>query len=450
MRIFGFEINRPRTEGKAMRPPSGSGGWWPIVREPFTGAWQRNKEISRETALTYHAVFACQTLIASDIAKLRVKLVAQDSDGIWSEVQNPAYSPVLRKPNDYQTRIQFFESWVHSKLSRGNAYVLLVRDNRRVVVGMHVLNPDRVQPLVADDGSVFYQLGEDVLAGIGGSVAVPAREIIHDRFNCLYHPLVGVSPLMAAGVAAMQGLAIQTASTKFFGNGSRPGGILSAPANIPSEVAQRIKEYWDANYTGENVGKVAVLGDGLKYESLSVAANDAQLIEQLQWSSEIVASVYHVPPYKIGVGTMPNASNAEVFDLEYYKQCLQVMIEAIELCLDEGLGTGSALGTEFDTDNLLRMDTARLIEAMSMASGAGLLEIDEARFRMGYGKTAGGDAAYLQQQNYSLAALAKRDAQADPFGTAAPANDPAPVEPELDDEAKGALLASYLRKELLG
>jgi phage portal protein BeeE len=31
-------------------------------------------------------------------------------------------------------------------------------------------------------------------------VIVPAREIIHDRFNCLFHPLVGISPLYAAAL----------------------------------------------------------------------------------------------------------------------------------------------------------------------------------------------------------------------------------------------------------
>ena len=36
--------------------------------------------------------------------------------------------------------------------------------------------------------------------------------------NCLYHPLVGLSPIYACGLAAQQGLAIQNGSTEFFGN----------------------------------------------------------------------------------------------------------------------------------------------------------------------------------------------------------------------------------------
>ena len=130
-----------RRKEKALSTVPARGGWWPLIAEAAPGNWQRNVEVSKDAVLAFHAVFACMTLIARDIAKLRVKLVAQDGNGIWSEVRNPAYSPVLRKPNNYQTRIQFWENWILSKLSNGNTYVLKVRDNRGVVVQMHILDP---------------------------------------------------------------------------------------------------------------------------------------------------------------------------------------------------------------------------------------------------------------------------------------------------------------------
>jgi len=437
MRIFGFDISRrgraapegysrsgvplvrrsdlPAAE-KAMSPVSqGRGGWFRIL-ESFSGAWQRNVEVRYDSVLSNHADFACRTLIASDIAKLRIKLVAKDADGIWSETTNAAYSPVLRKPNHFQTRIQFMESWVLSKLQRGNAYILKQRDGRGVVTRLYVLDPNLVTPMVSDDGSVFYQLASDDLSGVEQSILVPAREIIHDRFNCFFHPLVGLSPIFAGGLAAMHGLAIQSDSTVFFQNGARPGGVLTAPAAIANETAQRLKEYWDANFSGNNAGKVAVLGDGLKYEAMRAKAVDSQLIEQLKWTAEVVCSTYHVPPYKIGVGQMPTCNNIQSLNVEYYSQCLQRLIEDIELCLDEGLGTGESLGTEIDTENLLRMDSVTQMDVLDKASG--VMKINEKRRKLDLKPVAGGDSVYLQQQNYSLEALAKRDAQDDPFGAA--------------------------------
>src|SRR5262245_9097463 len=66
-----------------LAPARGSGGWWPIVRESYTGAWQQNVTVTADTALSYFAVFACTTLIAGDVGKVRLRLVQQTADGIW-------------------------------------------------------------------------------------------------------------------------------------------------------------------------------------------------------------------------------------------------------------------------------------------------------------------------------------------------------------------------------
>lgn len=448
MKIFGMPI--PFTGAKAMQGVDSRGGWWPVVRESFAGAWQQNVEISVDSVLSNHAVFACQTLIASDIAKLRVKLVKyEEADRVWTETKNPAYSPVLRKPNDWQNRIQFFESWVLSKLQRGNTYVLKQRDLRGVVVKMHILDPTLVRPLVADNGEVFYELSADQLAGVTDRIVVPAREIIHDRFNCFFHPLVGLSPIFANGLSATQGLAIQTNATKFFQNGSQPGGILTAPGNIADDTAARLKAHWDANYSGANVGKVAVLGDGLKYEAMAVKAVDAQLIEQLKWSAEVICSTYHVPPYKIGVGALPSYNNVQALNTEYYSQCLQAHIESIELCLDEGLETGDKLGTEFDLDNLLRMDSVTQMAVLKEAVGAAVMSPNEARQKIDLKPVDGGASPMAQQQNFSLSALAKRDAQDDPFQTAPAATPAEPVDPPANDNAEAEAQASKAIIEMM-
>jgi HK97 family phage portal protein len=396
--------------GKALSPVDQNRGWFPLIRESFAGAWQNNVEVKPESVLAYHAVFACMTLIASDVAKLRVKLIGKTEGDVWQEITNPAYTPVLRKPNYYQTRIQFWESWMLSKLSRGNTYVLKERDERGVVRALYILEPKRVKPMVSsEDGSVWYELQTDWLSGLPtDTVLVPASEIIHDRFNCLFHPLVGLSPIFACGLAAMQGLAIQNNSTNLFQNASRPGGLLIAPGEIRKEDAQRLKEYWDSGFSGQNSGKVAVLGDGLKYEALSVTPEDAQLIEQLKWTAEVVCSTFHVPPYKIGVGDMPSYNNVQALNVEYYSQCLQALIESAELCLDEGLSLGENIGVEFDLYSLLRMDSVTQMDMLTKA--AGVMSPNEMRKKLDLPPVPGGGSPYLQQQNYSLEALAERDA----------------------------------------
>jgi HK97 family phage portal protein len=445
MNIFGLEIGRSQ---KALNSVDTRGGWlsW-LIREPYQGAWQRNEELTADQSMAFHAVFACHTLICSDVAKLRVKLV-ELSNGVWQETKNPAYSPVLRKPNEYQNRIQFYENWVNSKLARGNAYILKRRDGRGVVVALYVLNPDRVTPLVSDDGQVFYQLAKDNLSGLeANSVTVPAREIIHDRFNCLFHPLVGISPLYASALAATHGTNIQRAGTRLAANGVRPSGIILYPNRIPPEEASRIKDTWETKYAGaEGASKIAVLGDGAKFEPLTMTSEDAQLIEQLKYTAEVVCSTYHVPPYKIGIGQQPTYNNVQALNVEYYSQCLQVLIESIEVCLDEGLGTGETLGTEFDTDNLLRMDSVTQMDVLE--KGRNYFSPDEGRARLSLPPTPGGKVVYRQQQDFSLAALAKRDAKEDPFGKEAPAAPPPPANDDAEAEREAAKMLAAVAKGL--
>jgi HK97 family phage portal protein len=463
MRFLGYEVI-VRKAAANLRPldtSSGRGGWYPIVREPYTGAWQQNVQITAETAFSNAAVYSCVTLIAQDIAKLALRLMVRDNDGVWYETTNPAYSPVLRKPNRYQTTQRFIEQWITSKLLAGNTYVLLERDSRGVVRAMYVLDPTKVCPLVAPDGSVYYELRRNDLVGLGpdqlttGAVTVPASEMIHDRMICPFHPLIGVTPLYACGLAAQQGNTIQTTSSKFFAGGSNPGGVLTAPGAIGDDTAKRLKDYWDTNFTGDNVGKVAVLGDGLKYEAMTVSAADAQLIEQLRWTAETICACFHVPAYMVGVGPLPPFSNVEPMQQQYYSQCIQTHITSCENALDEGLGlAGSTYGTEFDIDDLIYMDTATKTKSAAEAIGAGAMAPNEARKKyFGLGSVKGGDTPYMQQQNYSLAALDERDKNSPLVVTPAPTPAPAIAAPAAAPVAQtkaapwGALALAVLQKD---
>jgi HK97 family phage portal protein len=417
--------------------PQSRGGWFPILRESFAGAWQTNVEVAVTDVLSHVTVYACISLIASDVGKLRARLMEMDSDGIWNEVDNPAFSPVLREPNRYQNRIEFQENWISSKLISGNTYALKQRDARQVVTALYILDPNRVKVLIGSDGSVWYELNTDNLSGITDPVLVPASEIIHDRMPTLYHPLVGVSPISACGLAAIQGLRIIENSTLFFQNGASPGGILSSDQVIKNDQATELSNRWESNYGGANHGKVAVLGNGLKYQQLQMSATDAQLIEQLKLTAEMICSAFHVPPYKVGVGPYPSWNNVEALDQQYYSQCLQTLIEKFEICMDNGLGLnvkkdGRLLGVELDLDGLLRMDTSTRIKAASDALIGGMTPNEVRKKYHDSGPVDGGDQVFLQRQNWPIELLGS-DVPPAPSAPTPAASSPAP-EPEPDEE----------------
>ena len=229
---------------------------------------------------------------------------------------------------------------------------------------------------------------------------------------------------------------IQTNSLAFFANGAKPSGIILVPGSIDDKRAQDIKTYWDANYSAGNIGRTGVLSDGMTYVPTSMTAVDARLTDQQKSIAESICAVFGVPISMLDAARAPASySSAEPQVQHYYAQCLQALMTALERCLDAGLDLPLDLGTEFDPDDLIWLDTATRTKAAGDAIGSGALAPNEARRRyFGAGPVDGGDSPMVQQQYYSLAALAERD-QDQPFSKPAPATPASAPDAMPPDEA---------------
>jgi HK97 family phage portal protein len=430
------------------------GGWrngWRRILEPFTGAWQQNVEEKRGDLITYPPLYACIMRIATDAGKLPYGLRARSTDGIWKPVANPAYDPVLRKPNGFQTANQFREYWLITKLTNGNAYILKRRDNRGGenagnVIDLYVLDPERVLPMVSAAGEVFYQLQTDPLNTLPegyptSGLIVPASEIIHDRCITVHHPLIGIPPLAAAHWPALKNMKIMRSATEFFANNAQPGGILTAPAGMSEKDAEDVKAYWNTNFTGSNAGKVAIIGADMKFTAFAMKSIDSQMVEQMRYSDEQICQPFGIPPFMVGIGTIPSGLGVDGVYQIYYQNALQTHIEHMESLLDEGLGIKAPLGVELDLEPLLRMDEAKRAEVEAKLVGGKIKTPDEGRKRFNLASTGGGSTLWGQQQDYPLGMLENRKewdpAMQPPAPSPAPA--PAPAPADISDENKALI-----------
>lgn len=423
-----------RREKQALSAVPQRGGWRTIY-EPFTGAWQRNVEEKRGDLITYPTLYACIYRIAADIGKLPFSLREKQAGGVWVEVENASYTPLLRKPNGFQTAAQFREHWIITKLTHGNAYALKRRDARGVVTQLYVLDPERVLPMVTNSGEVYYQLHTDALSTLpegypAENLIVPASEIIHDRCMTIHHPLVGVPPLAAAHWPALKNMKIMRSATEFFANNAQPGGILTAPAGMTEEDSKAVQEYWNREFRGESSGKVAIIGADMKFTPFAMKSIDSQMVEQMRYSDEQICQPFGIPPFKVGIGTIPSGMGVDGLNQLYYSDALQTHIEHMELLLDDGLGVQSPLGVELDLEPLLRMDQAKRAEVETKLVAGMIKTPDEGRARFNLPPTDGGDTLWGQNQDYPLGMLANRS-EWDPAMQSAP--------PALSDDERSAL-----------
>jgi HK97 family phage portal protein len=409
------------------RPLWGGG----VVRDWFPGAWQANLEIQSNLALTgYSPIYAACSRISSDVSKLGIDLLKEvegEEEILEKAPKNSPYWQVIRRPNRYQDRIQFIEHWLLCKLLHGNAYAYKQFDQRGICTDLHLLDPRSVRHRITDDGQVYYSCPRELLAQLpNGLDSIPSRFIIHDRGPTFWDKLIGVSPMVAAALSGTLGLKIQQQSAAFFGNMSRPSGLITGPKSIPPDEARRLKEGWQENYSGLRLGQTAVLGDGLTYQAMSMAAEASQLAEQLGISAVDVATAFGLPAYMLNQGPMPTSNNVAALEQQYYSRTLQSYIEKIELLLTEGLNVPDGYSVEFDLGGLMRMDPSSQMDYLTKGVQGMVLTPNEARADVNRRGVKGGNTIYGQHQDHSLAALDERDRSEDPFGTAKPAAAPAP------------------------
>jgi HK97 family phage portal protein len=402
-----------RTKAAGPAPGAVGNAWFPLWGrrgDRQTGDWQRARRLDTDGMIEQSVVWSCLKLISGDVSKCGPILKQQQPSGIWQTAQNPAYSPVIAKPNAYQSPMQFLETWALSKLVHGNFYGLKFRDNRNVVTGIYPLNPWRVRPMVANDGSAatFYELQSDNLTpGLTETILVPAREIVHDRWNCIGHPLIGLSPLVAAAQSATQMHETEVLMAKFYRNSAQPGSYITAPGHIDPDSAKRLEDKYSEDYSGENAGKILVVGSGLEFKTLSANLIASEIVDQLKYSGTMVCACFGVPLYKTGLMDQPRAiNNIEALQIEYFSQALQVLMEGIEDKFSEGLGLAAGLRVFLDIDNLLRMDSNTKATLWGNLVAKSIAAPNEARKAFDLPPIDGGDSVLAMQQMWPLSALA--------------------------------------------
>lgn len=406
-------------------------GWRAFnVRDIFPGGFQGAGDPPSERqvreGLQVSLVYACIRALITDIAKLPVIVRRLQESGVWVLDKHQTLGRLARRPNKFQTWFQFMCSWLASRFIAGNAYILKIYQGP-VVAELVVLDPTTVTVLVANDtGAIFYRVnGDDPLATLSRGMdtyVIAAEDMIHDRYLPLGHPLIGTSPLERALSASRVREGVLENSADLYENKGVPPGIMYHPEGANADDLKRAADNWK---TQTREGKVPFVDKSLKFEVLAAKYVDSQAAEIAKLSAEDICAAFGVPGWRVGVGTRPT-ENPEAVSTAYLTDTLQWQIEDIEEQLDWGLAVPSDVYICFDVGALLRMDRKTRADVHKLEIGSGKLAPNEARLEDDLPPVEGGATPYLQQQNYSLAALAKRDAAAPAPSSGAPAGPPSP------------------------
>lgn len=407
-----------------------TGGWipsgWPL------NWWQQGRDpITTGPNSTIHA---CIDAYAQTMASLRMHHVRYvDGEGT-TPIVTSALSRILKRPNAYQTRTDFILNQVKGLLLHGNSYAIVYRNERREIDSLHLVDPRQTRPMIEPESrEVFYAVGgNDLLDPDDLQVMIPARDVMHIRLYTPHHPLVGVTPIQNLANAIASTNAIGGHQARFFGQMSRPSGVLTTTEKLTRDQMAQLREAWDAQSTSLNTGGVPILSGGLKWDSMSISSQDSQLVEAFRMGVEEIATAFRVPMPLLG-SARGASQNGTVEDLVsvWLAMGLGFMVEHVERAYDRTFVLPPNTYTEFDVDTLMRTDFAGRMNALSKAVQNGIYSPNEARRRERLADVAFGHEPRVQAQVVPLSAVGRI-----PDSTPTPDSAPA-ADPDADAEAVG-------------
>ena len=287
----------------------------------FFGNTTSGKPVTERTAMQMTAVYSCVRILSEAVAGLPIHVYRYtDNGGKEKALEHPLYRLLHDEPNPEMTSFNFRETLMGHLLLYGNAYAQIVRNARGEVMGLYPLMPNKMTVDRDGEGNLYYlySRGSDdaPMGKENGQIYLPPSDVLHIP-GLGYDGIVGYSPLAMAKNAVGMAIACEEYGAKFFANGAAPGGVLEHPGTIKDP--QKVKESWNAAYQGSgNSHRVAVLEEGMKYQTIGISPEQAQFLETRKFQINEIARIYRVPPHMVGDLEKSSFSNIELGVCEIY------------------------------------------------------------------------------------------------------------------------------------
>lgn len=368
--------------------------------------WMRGSErsssgitISQAEALEETTCLSCVSIRASDLAKLPVHAYQRRANGGRTILKNHPIEGLLRKPNHWQTRLEFIEMMQVALLLEGNAYAIIRRDSRARPTALFPWSPLHVCVETTPDAELYYSFTaandfERALIG-GGTARFPADDVVHLRWLST-NGLLGLGRRFLAKDALGLSLALEEHSARLFANGARPSGVLQTDRRLSDATFKRLRRQWDQVYSGvKNAGRTPILEDGIKWNPQTMTSVEAETIAARDFQTKRIAMAFDVPLHRLGI--MPEGGAAAILQAHqmYLNNTLSNDAERWEAKLADAFGLdGEEAFVAFDLDYFNRADLQSRMTSYRIGVVGMVMTPNEARRREGWPDVSGGDTLY--------------------------------------------------------
>jgi HK97 family phage portal protein len=264
----------------------------------------------------------------------------------------------------------------------GEALWVKVRGRDGKPAELWPLHPGNVYTRNNPDGELEYYFY--VGASSVPEMAIPSRDIVHFRS---YNPdttVRGMSPLEPLRQTLVNEDAARRATTAFWNNGARPGGVLTHPKQLSQDAGDRLRTKWEHLNAGtDKTGRTVVLEEGMKFERVMLNAEESQYIETRKLAREEACALYDVPPPVVHILDHATFSNITEQMRSMYRDTMAPRLGLFESVVDMQLrpefDAAGNLYAEFLMDEVLRGDFEVRANAYQAAINSGWMQPAEVR-----------------------------------------------------------------------
>lgn len=361
------------------------------ITGPDGYGYSASVEVTDQTALQVSAVWACVRLISQTVASLPLVVYRKTDKGRERDDSHWFAKLMQGKPNQYQTRYEFWEHQVANLALHGNLYAKKGERAGRII-SLLPLNPLQVETRLIG-GKVTHLFTQD-----NDVTALAAESVWHARMNG--DLIVGRSPLEFGRNLIAVAQAAEQVVSNIYSNGGKKSGVLSFDRLLTTEQRNQIRENFSSLTTGTD-DRLLVLEMGAKFDPISMSPVDIELLASRKYQVDEIARWFGVPSILINQNegsTTLGSSTAEII-LSFYKLNLRPYLEAIENSITTHLFTDAdraQYDVEFDLEGLLRASMKERFESYQIGINCGVVKPNEARAWEYLPEAEGGDQLLIQ------------------------------------------------------
>lgn len=344
-------------------------------------------------AIRLSTVFGATNMISNSCALLPMKVISTKG-GKKREIEHPLTTILNLKPNARYNHFNFMKLLISSLILKGNGYAYIERDENLNVKSLQLINAEFVTPMLQPDGSMKYIV-------VGVDTAIDAINMIHLYQHC--DDLGNGISVIKYGDMTLQGAYnAEKHSDNFFKSGAGLMGVLKAAAPLTNEQKKQIAEGWTTSINNTLGGGVAILPQGLDFQSISVSPEDSQLLDVRKYNVVEICRFFNISPVKLFDFTNVSYSTLEQTSLSYLQDTILPYTQLMEDEFNRKLFRPSEVGKlsiDFDYSVLVQTDKTTEAEYYNKLVVNGILSINDVRSKLGYEPIPaedGGDAHFIQ------------------------------------------------------